>query len=380
MYKNLIVLGSTGSIGIQTLDVAKQLGLNIVAISAKSNIGLLEKQARIFKPKYVSIVDQSLYNKLKFNLQDTNIKVLSGEDSLCEIASLDEAEMIINAIIGMAGLKPTLAAIDENKVLGLANKESLIVAGELLTKRLKFENQLLPIDSEHSAIFQAIKGNDKKYINKIILTASGGPFFGKTKAELSDVTVKEALNHPNWSMGKKISVDSATMMNKGLELIEASVLFDIRPENIEIVIHRESIVHSMVEYIDGSIIAQLSVPDMRLPIQYAISYPKRIKSNIGKLDFYNIKRLSFSKPDIETFDCLKIAMDVAKKGNIYPCVLNAANEEAVNMFLSEKIKFTEISDIVRKAVENQEKIENIKLQDIFIVDEQIRNSVKKMIL
>ena len=291
MHKNISLLGSTGSIGTQTLDIIRQLKLNVIALSARSNVKLLENQVREFKPKYVSIVDESLYNDLKIALKDINVKVLSEKESLCELASLDESDMVINSVIGMAGLKPTLAAIDAGKTLGLANKESLVVAGKLLTKRLKFKSQLLPIDSEHSAIFQSIEGNDKKFIDKIILTASGGPFFGKTRAQLSDVTADEALKHPNWSMGRKISIDSATLMNKGLELIEASVLFDKDPEDIEILIHRESIIHSMVRYIDGSVIAQLSNPDMRLPIQYAITYPQRAKNKIEKKVYLLINQI-----------------------------------------------------------------------------------------
>ena len=377
MHKNISLLGSTGSIGTQTLDIIRQLKLNVVALSAKSNIKLLENQVREFKPKYVSIVDENLYNDLKIALKDINVKVLSEKESLCELASLDESDMVINSVIGMAGLKPTLAAIDAGKTLGLANKESLVVAGKLLTKRLKFKSQLLPIDSEHSAIFQSIEGNDKKFIDKIILTASGGPFFGKTRAQLFDVTADEALKHPNWSMGRKISIDSATLMNKGLELIEASVLFDKDPEDIEILIHRESVIHSMVRYIDGSVIAQLSNPDMRLPIQYAITYPQRAKNKIEKIDFYKIKSLSFDKPDIEVFGCLKIAIDVSKKGNIFPCVLNAANEEAVDLFLNKKIKFLEIEEIVKEYIENQKEIKNLTLNDIFNVDLEVRNNIKK---
>ena len=377
MHKNISLLGSTGSIGTQTLDIIRQLKLNVIALSARSNVKLLENQVREFKPKYVSIVDESLYNDLKIALKDINVKVLSEKESLCELASLDESDMVINSVIGMAGLKPTLAAIDAGKTLGLANKESLVVAGKLLTKRLKFKSQLLPIDSEHSAIFQSIEGNDKKFIDKIILTASGGPFFGKTRAQLSDVTADEALKHPNWSMGRKISIDSATLMNKGLELIEASVLFDKDPEDIEILIHRESIIHSMVRYIDGSVIAQLSNPDMRLPIQYAITYPQRAKNKIEKIDYYKIKSLSFDKPDIEVFGCLKIAIDVSKKGNIFPCVLNAANEEAVDLFLNKKIKFLEIEEIVKEYIENQKEIKNLTLNDIFNVDLEVRNNIRK---
>lgn len=379
MHKNIVLLGSTGSIGTQTLDIAAKHNLNILALSAKFNVGLLESQARLFKPEYVSIANKNLYKDLKLRLHDTNVKVLAGEESLCELAAIAKADMVVNAIIGMAGLKPTLAAIEAGKTLGLANKESLVVAGSLLTEKIQFNNQLLPIDSEHSAIFQILEGNSKRSIDKIILTASGGPFFGKSRLELKNVSVEQAVNHPNWSMGKKISIDSATMMNKGLELIEASVLFGVKPENIDIVIHKESVIHSMVQFIDGSVIAQLSVPDMRLPIQYAIFYPHRVVNTINKIDFYNLKNLSFDKPDFETFKSLNLAIDVAKKGNVYPCVLNAANEEAVEMFLLGKIKFTDIDVLVKSAIDEHKEIENFTLKDIFEVDEKVRNFVKKMV-
>lgn len=379
MHKNIVLLGSTGSIGTQTLDIAAKHNLNILALSAKFNVGLLESQARLFKPEYVSIANKNLYKDLKLRLHDTNVKVLAGEESLCELAAIAKADMVVNAIIGMAGLKPTLAAIEAGKTLGLANKESLVVAGSLLTEKIQFNNQLLPIDSEHSAIFQILEGNSKRSIDKIILTASGGPFFGKNRLELKNVSVEQAVNHPNWSMGKKISIDSATMMNKGLELIEASVLFGVKPENIDIVVHKESVIHSMVQFIDGSVIAQLSVPDMRLPIQYAIFYPHRVVNTINKIDFYNLKNLSFDKPDFETFKSLNLAIDVAKKGNVYPCVLNAANEEAVEMFLLGKIKFTDIDVLVKSAIDEHKEIENFTLKDIFEVDEKVRNFVKKMV-
>lgn len=379
MKDNIVLLGSTGSIGVQTLDIVKKHGLNILALCAKSNIDLLEKQAREFRPQFVSIVDEDLYLDLKNRLKDTDIKVLTGQDSLSELACLDESQMIINAVVGMAGLKPTLAALESGKSLGLANKESLVVAGSLLTRKIKFKDQILPIDSEHSAIFQCLRSdNNYNQVDRILLTASGGPFFGKTKEELSCVTVGEALNHPNWSMGKKISIDSATLMNKGLELIEASILFNIKPEDIKIIIHRESIIHSMVQYIDGSVIAQLSVPDMRLPIQYAISYPNRVTNNINKLDLIKIKNLSFAEPNLEVFGCLNLAVEAANRANIYPCVLNAANEEAVSLFLNKKIRFLDIETLVKKALNSQKEIKDLKLKDIFDVDREVRNFIKKI--
>ena len=388
MKDNVVILGSTGSIGRQSLDIIKNLKLNLVAISANSNVELLEEQTRCFKPKYVSIVNKELYSDLKFRLQDLDVEILAGEESLCELASLSESEMVINAVVGMAGLKPTLAAVVAEKTVGLANKESLIVAGELLTKQTKFENQLIPIDSEHSAIFQSLAGNNKKDIDKIILTASGGPFFGRKKEELKEITVEQALSHPNWSMGQKISIDSATLMNKGLEYIEAMVLFGVKPEQMKVVVHRESIIHSMVSYSDGSVIAQLSVPDMRIPIQYAISYPDRFENSVEKLDFCKLGTMSFFEPDLKTFECLNLAMEVAKLGGVFPCVMNAANEEAVRLFLDKKIKFLEIAELVKKAVDRQQKLQennfnnnfkNICLTDIFETDKKTREYIKKII-
>ncbi len=379
MKNNIVVLGSTGSIGKQTLDVIKQQKLNVLAISAKTNVDLLEDQARIFKPEYVSVVDEDLYSDLKFRLRDLDVKVLAGEESLCELASLDKSEMVINSVVGVAGLMPTLCAVEANKIVGLANKESLVVAGQLIVEKIKFKNQLMPIDSEHSAIFQALHGNARSDVDKIILTASGGPFFGKKKEDLVDISVAQALAHPNWSMGKKILIDSATLMNKGLELIEAMVLFNVAPQDVQIVIHRESIIHSMVSYVDGSVIAQLSVPDMRVPIQYVISYPNRVINDVPRLDFCKLKNLSFFEPDLKTFECLQIAKDVAERQNVFPCVLNAANEEAVNLFLNGKIKFLEIAEIVKKALENQQEIEDFGLKDIFEIDKKTRDYVNKTI-
>ena len=379
MHNNIILLGSTGSIGTQTLDIVERLKLKVLALSAKSNVELLEYQVRKYCPEYVCIADKSRYSRLKHNLKDTSVKILCGDEGICEVASLPKGEMVINSIIGMSGLKPTLAAIDSGKRLGLANKESLVAAGKFIMNRLKFDDQLIPIDSEHSAIFQSLMGNDKLNVKKILLTASGGPFFGKCRNQLENVTIDQALNHPNWSMGKKITIDSSTLMNKGLELIEAVHLFNVNPNDVEVLIHRESIIHSMVQYVDKSIIAQLSSPDMRMPIQFAITYPDRVEYSRNSLNFFEIQKLSFYEPDYETFRSLNLAKNAIIKGNIYPCILNAANEEAVELFLLGKIKFTEIDLLVEKAIDKFNPIDKFNLNDIFNIDTQTRNIVKEMV-
>lgn len=379
LYEKITLLGSTGSIGTQALEVIDHLKLTVIAISANSNIKLLESQARKYRPLCVLVTDENFYKELKFNLKDTPVKVLTGEESLCDLATLDQSDMVINSVVGMVGLKPTITALKSGKRVGLANKESLVTGGDLILNQIKYENQLIPIDSEHSAIFQALQGNDKKNINKILLTASGGPFFGKNRYQLENVTVDQALKHPNWSMGKKISIDSATMMNKGLELIEAAFLFNLDPSKIEILIHRESIIHSMIEYIDKSIIAQMSVPDMKIPIQYAISYPDRVSGISGNLDLFSISNLSFYSPDYDTFRALNICIKAAKLGGIYPCLVNAANEEAVESFLNGNIKFTEIDYLIEKTMNGMLNIENPTIEDIFKVDRKARQYVRELV-
>ena len=350
--KEIVLLGSTGSIGTQTLDVASVHNMKVKALSANRNVQLLEEQARQFAPEVVCIVDDSLYTDLKSRLSDTNIKVVSGEQSLSELAAM-KCDTVVNAIVGMAGLAPTLSAIKAGNQIGLANKETLVTGGELVM-RLAAENNVMiyPIDSEHSAIFQSLMGNDCNPISKIILTASGGPFFGYSSAQLREVTKEQALRHPNWDMGAKITIDSATMMNKGLELIEAVRLFGVSADQIEIVIHRQSVLHSAVEYEDGSVIGQFGMPDMRIPIQFALTYPERLSNNAKKLSFTEIGALTFQKPDYETFICLGLAKKAVEKGGNMPCILNCANEAAVKLFLEDKIKFYQIGELVDQAMKN----------------------------
>jgi len=377
--KIISILGSTGSIGTQSLSVCKNLGYYVNAITANSNTKLLEEQAREFNPRYVAITEEKHYNDLKLRLSDTNIKILCGIDGLCEIAQLKENDILINSVVGMIGLKPTLAAINAKKNIALANKETLVVGGSLVTQAAANNGiKLLPVDSEHSAIFQSLQGNNTERLNKIILTASGGPFYGKTREQLAEVAVADALKHPNWNMGAKITIDSATLMNKGLEFIEAMWLFNLKPEQIEVVVHRESIVHSAVEYIDGSVIAQLSNPDMRLPIQYALTYPDRLPLECKRLSLADCTSLTFSKPDINTFVCLKACIDAIKLGGLYPTIVNGANEQAVELFLAGKIKFLQIGEAVVSALENIKPAGELTLENIILYDKNSREYVKHM--
>ena len=342
----LTVLGSTGSIGTQTLDVARMHGYRIKAMSAHSNFRLAEEQAREFLPETVCMTDETAYRELKARLADTDIKVTSGKEALCETAALP-CDMVINAVVGMVGLEPTLAALNAKNRVGLANKETLVTGGELVKAAEKANNvDIVPIDSEHSAIFQSLMGNRGNKIEKIILTASGGPFFGYNKEQLKTVTMEQALHHPNWSMGRKITTDSATLMNKGLELIEAVRLFDVTPEQVEVVVHRQSILHSAVEYEDGAVIGQLGVPDMKIPIQFAVTYPKRLPSCSRKLSLFDVGTMTFERADEETFVCLAEARKAIAKGGTAPTVLNGANEAAVALFLDGKIPFYRIGELV----------------------------------
>lgn len=350
---NLTILGSTGSIGTQALDVARKHNINITGLAANSNIKLLEEQAREFKVKSVCIYDESKYNDLKSRLTDTDIEVVCKMEGLCQIASNDTADTVLNSVVGMIGLEPTLAAVNAGKNIALANKETLVAGGKIVTDAVKKKGvKLLPVDSEHSAIFQSMQGNKHSQINRLILTASGGPFFGKKKSELENVTVADALNHPNWSMGAKITVDSATMMNKGLEVIEARWLFDIPQSKIDVVIHRQSVIHSLVEYNDYSVIAQLGVPDMHIPIQYALTYPDRFECPVKQLSLTDFGSLTFEEPDYETFLCLSTARKALDMGNAATCIANSANEQAVALFLDGKIGFNQIGDLVSGAVED----------------------------
>lgn len=374
--KTISVLGSTGSIGTQALDIAALHKINIKALAANKNIQLLTKQAKEFGAEYVCIYDKEKYRELKENFIGTDVKVLCGMEGLCEIASLDGVDILLNSVVGMVGLEPTLTAIEKGVDIALANKETLVTGGKLVINKAKEKGvKILPVDSEHSAVFQCLQGNEMNEIQKIILTASGGPFFGKKKNELLNVSVEQALNHPNWSMGNKITIDSATLMNKGLEFIEAMWLFDLKPEQIEIVVHRESVVHSAVEYKDGSVIAQMGVPDMRLPIQYALLYPKRIYCKEKALSLTDYGMLSFSKPDFETFDCLRACIKAITIGGSMPAVVNGANEQAVELFLSRKIPFLKIGELAESAIENIRPFEIKCLDDVLEADKIAREFV-----
>ncbi|MBQ3331636.1 MAG: 1-deoxy-D-xylulose-5-phosphate reductoisomerase [Ruminococcus sp.] len=376
MVHNLSILGSTGSIGTQTLDVARKLDLNITALSAYGRIGLLEDQIREFRPELAVVFDEKKAAELQVRIADTDTKVLSGMDGLFEICH-DDSELLVNAVVGMVGLAPTMEAIKAKKNIAFANKETLVAGGELVMNAVK-ENgvKLLPVDSEHSAIFQCLQAAppDKK-LKKILLTASGGPFFGKTADELRDVTVEQALNHPNWDMGAKITIDSATMMNKGLEIIEAAWLFDTDPDDIEVVVHRESIIHSMVEFTDNSILAQLGVPDMRIPIQYAITYPDRVPSLVPEIDWSALSKMTFYNADDATFKCLAACKRAMKKGGLYPAVANGANEVANQLFREKKISFLAIGDLVSAAVDELKVEPAQKLEDVFAADRSAREFV-----
>ena len=375
--KELVILGSTGSIGTQSLEVARRQGYSVSGLVAGSNTDLLEIQAREWKPKTVAVFNKEKAKDLKIKLADTDIKVLSGEEGVCEVAG-EKGDTVINAIVGIAGLKPTLSAIESGKTIALANKETLVTGGEIVKKKAKEKGvSILPVDSEHSAIFQSLQGAPKGSLKRILLTASGGPFFGKTKKDLENVTVKEALNHPNWSMGAKITIDSATLMNKGLEVIEAVHLFDISADKIEVLVHRQSIVHSGVELSDGAVIAQLGTPDMRLPIQYALTYPERSDYAFETLDLFKAGTLTFEKPDTDTFRCLPLCIKAINEGGIAPTVVNGANEEAVKLFLEGKIKFLQIADLVEKALTSVDNKKDFSLEDIFHADETARAIVRK---
>ena len=350
--KTISILGSTGSIGKQSLEVAKAHNINVRAIAANSNVKLLEEQAREFHVEYACIYDKNYFLDLKARLSDTDIKVLCGMEGLCEIALLNDVNIMLNSVVGMVGLLPTLTAIEHGTTIALANKETLVAGGSLVTKLAKQKKvKILPVDSEHSAIFQCLQGNNRSELNKIILTASGGPFYGKTINELKNVSIEQALNHPNWSMGNKITIDSASLMNKGLEFIEAKWLFDLEPSEIEIVVHRQSVVHSAVEYKDFSVIAQMGVPDMKIPIQYALLYPNRLSCPTKQLSLTDYGTLTFGKPDYDTFTCLSGCISAMQKGGAYPCIANGANEEAVKNFLNGKISFLKIGELVNGAIE-----------------------------
>lgn len=370
------ILGSTGSIGTQALDVARLRDFSVRALTSNSNIDLLENQIREFKPEIAAVCDEKAARELKIKVADTSTVILSGQDGVCEAANVD-VDKVLNSIVGIAGLKPTLAAIDAGNDIALANKETLVAGGELVKKKADENNvSIYPVDSEHSAIFQSLQGSPgKKSVKRLILTASGGPFFGKTRDELKDVTVEQALKHPNWSMGAKITIDSATMMNKGLELIEAAWLFDMPADKIDILVHRQSVVHSMVEFVDNSVIAQLGVPDMRVPIQYALTYPDRYESPAAQLRLEDWKNLTFEEPDYNTFTCIDLCKQAITKGGIYPAAANAANEAANELFRQGKIGFLDIADMVSYALENTAFSDCDSLEKILFVDSESRKMV-----
>jgi 1-deoxy-D-xylulose-5-phosphate reductoisomerase len=378
LTENISILGSTGSIGTQTLEVVREIGgIRVNAITAGSNIDLLEIQAKEFKPELVCVMDDSKALELKKRLTGLNCEVVSGMDGLIAAATISSADTVVNSVVGNIGLRPTVAAIKAGKNIALANKETLVTSGELVMKLVKDNNvNMYPVDSEHSAIFQSLQGNDMNKIENIWLTASGGPFRGMT--DLSNVTLADALNHPNWSMGKKITIDSATMMNKGLEVIEAKWLFNVDLDKIKVVVHPQSIVHSMVEYEDGAIIAQMGVPDMKVPIQYALTYPKRVKNTFPKLSFFEHNNLTFEKPDLDVFTCLALAFEAIKTGGTMPAVLNAANEIAVAKFLDNRIGFNDIPRLIEKAMSAYTVKYDYSLEDVYEADSFAREYVNNL--
>lgn len=371
--KHVAIIGSTGSIGTQTLEIARwNQDIKICALSAGRNIDLLEKQAREFRPEIVGLWDEKLADELKDRLKDMDIRVVSGMDGLIEIAEYKTSDILVTAIVGMIGIRPTVAAIKAGKDIALANKETLVTAGHIIMPLAKEKGvSILPVDSEHSAIFQSLQGNTHDSIEKILLTASGGPFRGKSREFLKHVKLEDALKHPNWSMGRKITIDSATMVNKGLEVIEAKWLFDVAPENIQVVIQPQSIIHSMVEYKDGAVIAQLGMPDMKLPIQYALFYPERRYMPGDRLDFTKLSSIVIETPDMDTFLGLRYAYEAIGIGGSMPTVFNAANEYAVKQFLDRKIDFLDIYDIIRASMDHHNLIENPDIDEILATEQEV---------
>ena len=372
--KRIAILGSTGSIGTQTLDIVRnnREDLEVVALAAGSNVKLMEAQVREFAPKVVAMWSEEAAKQLRTQISDLEIKVLSGMEGLLEIAVLEGMDTLVTAIVGMIGIRPTIEAIKAGKDIALANKETLVCAGHIIMPLAKeYGVKILPVDSEHSAIFQSLNGEPKGRIAKILLTASGGPFRGKNREELKGMQVEDALKHPNWSMGRKITIDSSTLVNKGLEVMEAKWLFDVEPEQIQVVVHPQSIIHSMVEYIDGAVIAQLGIPDMKLPIQYALFYPDRRVMNEKKLDFFALQQMTFEKPDTDTFYGLKLAYEALKTGGSVPTVYNAANEKAVALFLDKKISYLQIPELIQKSMEVHKKIENPDVAQILETETEV---------
>lgn len=370
--KKIGILGSTGSIGTQTLEIVRSNpDLQVIALAAGSNVSLMEQQVREFHPMLAVMGSEEAATDLKNRIADTDTRVSAGMEGMLELAILPQMEVLVTAIVGMIGIRPTIAAIKAGKTIALANKETLVTAGHIIMPLAKEKGvSILPVDSEHSAIFQSMHGENRERVSKILLTASGGPFRGKRTEELQDITVEDALKHPNWSMGRKITVDSATLVNKGLEVMEAKWLFDVEPEQIQVVVHPQSIIHSMVEYVDGGIMAQLGMPDMKLPIQYALFYPDRRPMDGRRVDFFALKSISFEEPDIKTFRGLQLAYDAIAAGGSMPTVFNAANEKAVGLFLDKKIRFLAIYDLIQGAMEQHKVIANPTVDEILEVEAQ----------
>ncbi|RKI93683.1 1-deoxy-D-xylulose-5-phosphate reductoisomerase [Parablautia intestinalis] len=370
--KKIGILGSTGSIGTQTLDIVRNnKDLQVVALAAGRNVQMLEEQIREFSPAIAVLWEEKAAQEMRVRVADTNTKISCGMEGLLEIAVMEEMDVLVTAVVGMIGIKPTIAAIEGGKIIALANKETLVTAGHLIMPlAAKKKVPIFPVDSEHSAIFQSMHGENRERISKILLTASGGPFRGRSREELKKVTIEDALNHPNWSMGKKITVDSATLVNKGLEVIEAKWLFGVEPEKIQVVVHPQSIIHSMVEYVDGGIMAQLGMPDMKLPIQYALFYPDRRPMEGKRVDFYTLSSLTFEKLDTETFKGLAMAYDAIRLGGSMPTVYNAANERAVSLFLDGKLQFLEIYDLIQGAMEQHKTVLNPSVEEILEAEAQ----------
>ena len=384
--KTLSILGSTGSIGAQALKVVRGLNaagkepVKIAVLAARHNVELLERQAREFRPKAVAVFDPAAARDLRVRLSDLDVEILEGMEGLCQAAAWEDADITLNSVVGMVGLRPTLAAIKAKKTVALANKETLVAGGALVMEAARQNGvDILPVDSEHSAIFQCLRGNDKRELRRILLTASGGPFFGRSREELENVTPAEALAHPNWSMGAKVTVDSATMMNKGLEVMEASWLFGVPPHKIQVVVHRESIVHSMVEYMDSSVIAQLGAPDMCLPIQYALTYPRRLPSPVEELDLFAIGALHFAPPDPEAFPCLGTAIGALERGGLAPAAVNGANEEAVGAFLRGELGFMRIPELCARAMERQPDRPADSVEAVLEADAAAREFVRSVV-
>ena len=378
MNKTLSILGSTGSIGTQSLTVCRKMGFSVVGLTAHRNWKLMEQQIREFSPKYAVLTDADAAKELKERVKDTGTTVLEGMEGVLTVAGYSGQDTIINALMGVEGLLPTLTAIDAGNNVALANKETLVAGGKLVTQRVKEKNVLLtPIDSEHSAIFQCLQGNKQSQVKKLIITASGGPFFGKSREELAGIKKEQALKHPNWSMGAKITIDSSTLMNKGLEFIEAMWLFSMPPEKIDIVVHPQSIIHSMVEYLDGSVMAQMGAPDMMIPIQYALTWPERYESPAKKLDLLSCSALTFAKPDLQTFTCLADCIEAAKRGGLYPCIVNGANEEAVSLFLQDRIGYLDLFEAVHQALNHFRPKEYSAAEDVLRADRAAREFVRE---